>query len=130
MSGEDAAYELNIDLPNLPKGELVQIAGLGTFENGSSYTITKSEADSYRSYHSRVVPVTGDNDEVLGSDLELGSTLLQASKYMYGVTVETSKPSQGEQRSTPTSTPSDAGTQTPASAPSETDQNNDGGESQ
>lgn len=92
MSGEDAVYELTVDQPNLPKGELVQIPGLGTFKNGSSYPVTKAEADAYRTYHSKVVTVDDKDDEDFGgSRLELGPTLLQASKTMYGVEVVTSE---------------------------------------
>lgn len=88
MSGEDAVYELTIDQPNLPKGEPVQIPGLGTFENGYSYTISKDEADAFRTYHTRQVPVTNEETgEIVGSDLEKGPTLLEAAKSMYGVEV-------------------------------------------
>jgi hypothetical protein len=89
MSGEDPMYELTIDQPNLPKGEPIQIVGLGTFENGSTYTITKDQNESYRAAHARQVPIIGENDEILGSEVEPGPTVLQASKSMYGVEVTT-----------------------------------------
>lgn len=88
MSGEDTMYEITLDIPGSPKGEPFQIVGLGTFENGGTYTVTKDEAETYRSHHSRLVPVVSEDDEsIIGSTVELGPTLLQDSKNMHGVTV-------------------------------------------
>lgn len=90
MSDEDAVYELSIDQPNLPKGEPVQIPGLGTFKNGSSHPVTKEEAQAFRVYHTRQENIIDEQtDEVLGSQPVLGPTLLQASKNMFGVEVTT-----------------------------------------
>jgi hypothetical protein len=88
MSGEDAMYKMTVDLPTLPKGEPVQIVGLGTFENKGTYTVTKDQAEYFRSHHSRQIEVRDDTGDVVGSELELGPTLLQSSKNMYGVEVE------------------------------------------
>lgn len=44
------AYELKIDDPNLPMGELVMIHGLGSFANGETHEITTEQADSFRNY--------------------------------------------------------------------------------
>jgi hypothetical protein len=85
-------YELSIDMPNLAKGAEVQIAGLGTFENGSSYKITDEEHDSFRRYHGSIQTVTSEANEILGSELALGPTLIQASENMYGVSVKQDKP--------------------------------------
>lgn len=90
MSDEDVVYTMDVDLDGSPKGEQIQIAGLGTFENGSSYDITRAEAEAYRSYNTRYETIVGENDEILGSTPELGPTLLQASKTMFGVEVTTS----------------------------------------
>jgi hypothetical protein len=68
-------YKLEVDVPHLPKGEPVQIPGLGTFANGETHEIEKEDAEAYRVYN--------------GRDGELGQTLLQASKNMYGVEVST-----------------------------------------
>lgn len=87
MSGEDAVYELTIDQPNLPKGEPVQIPGLGTFENGYSYTISRDEAEAFRTYHTRQKVKYGDDGSIVGSELEKGPTLLEAAKNMYGLEV-------------------------------------------
>lgn len=89
MSEDSPAYKLTVDLPDLPKGELVQIPGLGTFENGSSYEVTQEEADGYRVYHQFVKPVTNKDGAIVGAETELGNTLLEAAKTMYGVEVET-----------------------------------------
>lgn len=90
MSGEDPMYEITVDNPNSPKGEPIQIPGLGTFENGSTYVVSKDEAASYRAYHATQTTVRGaDDDSIFGADLEQGPTLLQAAKNMYGVEVST-----------------------------------------
>lgn len=84
-------YTLTVDLPDLPEGELVQIPGLGTFENaGDPVDVTKQQADAYRVYHQRQETVTDEESgAILGSELVLGPTLLEASKSMYGVEVKT-----------------------------------------
>jgi hypothetical protein len=93
MSDEDVMYELVLDVPGAPKGEPFQIVGLGTFENGNTYTVTKAEADAYRQFHSRTVPVVNEEDQaIVGSNVQLGPTLLQDSKNMYGVEVATVDP--------------------------------------
>lgn len=46
------AYELKIDNPNLPVGELVMIHGLGSFANGETHEISTELADSFRTYWS------------------------------------------------------------------------------
>lgn len=99
MSDAKLVYELTLDQPNLPKGELVQIPGLGTFENGSTYDIDADQAYSFRTYHVRSVPfVDEETQAILGSSVELGPTLLQASKTMYGVEVATygKQPKEGD----------------------------------
>lgn len=75
MSETAVEYEMTVDLPNLPKGVLVQIVGLGSFENGNTYEVTAEEARVFRSRHS------------VGS--EQGPTLLQYCKSMHGVEVTT-----------------------------------------
>jgi hypothetical protein len=81
MSDDRVVYELSLDLPSLPKGEPVQIPGLGTFENGETHEITKIEHERYRAYHVRQIPVIDEEtQEVRGNELENGPTLLQAFK--------------------------------------------------
>lgn len=92
---DKVVYNLDVDQPGLPKGELVQIPGLGTFENGSSYEVTKSEADAYRSYNSTQEPTHNDEEEITGSEMTLGPTLLEASKTMYGIEVTTASSTGG-----------------------------------
>lgn len=114
MSGEDAVYELTVDQPNLPKGELVQIPGLGTFENGGTYTVSKEEAEGYRTYHSKVEPVVNEDDgAVVGSQVVSGPTLLQASKNMYGIEVSTTDKDHKESPKAVTTTSPDTSKATP-----------------
>ncbi len=75
-------YVIKFDIPGLAKGAEVQIAGLGTFENGNEYVISDEEHDSFRRYHGTVT----DKNE-----LELGATLLQSK--IHGVAVEATKKS-------------------------------------
>ena len=84
-------YEVSIDQPNLPKGAEVQIHGLGVFKNGDSATVSKEDAERFRSLYSTV-----DNN---GRTVQ-GPTLAQASKTMYGVTV--TKSSGSDDKSTAT----------------------------
>ena len=91
-------YALTVDLPNLPKGELIQIPGLGTFKNGDSFDINEEAAENYRVYHGRQEPIYDqETGSILGTKWAKGPTLLQASESMYGVTVKTA--SSGGQQS-------------------------------
>lgn len=95
---DEVEYEMAVNHPALPKGAEIQIPGLGVFKNGHSYKISKDEAQGFRVHHTRQVDVTDDSGAVVGSEPELGPTLLQASKSMYGVEVNTpgsSKPESG-----------------------------------
>lgn len=91
MSDENKnVYVLSVDLPNLPKGEPIQIAGLGTFENGSTNDISQRAADAFRAYNGRQTPIYSEEDGSLtGTEWSQGPTLLEASKQMYGVEVKT-----------------------------------------
>jgi hypothetical protein len=82
----DVEYKMTVDQPNLPKGEPVQIPGLGTFDNGGTYEVSREQAAAY---HQTLEPVYNDDREIVGSEPANGPTLLQASKSMYGVEVET-----------------------------------------
>lgn len=88
-SDEKVVYEISFDLESAPKGEPIQVPGLGTFENGKAYEVTKAEADAYRAFHVHQEPVYNDKDEMVGTEAVLGPTLLQAAKHMYGVEVST-----------------------------------------
>ena len=79
------AYKLKVDVEGLPKGTPVQIAGLGEFENGSTYTVSEDEHDAFRRYHGRVVPALGEEQEIVGTEVELGPTLIQSN--IHGVEV-------------------------------------------
>lgn len=114
MSGEDAMYEMTVDLPTLPKGEPVQIVGLGTFENGSSFTVSKEEAERYRNHHAKQVEVRDeDTGDLLGSEVQQGPTLLQVADSMYGVTVSTASKGTKHKSSSKSTTSSDSDTSEP-----------------
>ena len=99
-------YVLTVDLPNLPKGELIQIPGLGTFKNGDSFDINEEAAENYRVYHGRQEPIYDqETSSILGTEWAPGPTLLQASEHMYGVSVKTTS-SGGQQSNSGGSNPS------------------------
>lgn len=94
---EPAIYDLKVALPNLPEGEPVQIPGLGTFKNGSTYEITQSDDDAYRSYHTKALPNWDEEaKEYRGSKEVLGPSLLDASVGMRGIDVSARDGSQPE----------------------------------
>lgn len=90
-------YNITFDLPNLSAGAIVQINGLGTFENGKTHFVDKDQAEAFRVYHQNVQDVTTTvTDEETGKEIEVvqqqvvaGQTLLQAFENTVGVTVET-----------------------------------------
>jgi hypothetical protein len=90
MSDEEkVVYELDVDVEGLPKGEPLQIMGLGVFENGSSYLITESEAERYRLMNATMEPIVDeDTQAVLGAEYTKSPTLLQLSDSLpEGITV-------------------------------------------
>jgi hypothetical protein len=90
MSDEEkVVYEIAFDLPGFAKGEEVQVAGLGTFENGSTYQVTKAEAESYRSYNTSLKYEYDEDNNLVGATAEPGPTLLQAFEHTDGVEVNT-----------------------------------------
>lgn len=88
-SEDKVVYEIALDLPGLAKDAVVEIPGLGTFENGGVYEVTKTEADGYRIFHTHQEPVLDEDGVILGSEAVLGRTLLQAFKNETGVDVVT-----------------------------------------
>jgi len=89
-------YEVTLDQESLQKGSLIQIPGLGTFENGSTFEVNEDQHATYRAHHQEMVMVLDDNDNPVLDDngaytfeLQQGPTLLQASKGMNGVEVTT-----------------------------------------
>jgi hypothetical protein len=85
-------YKLTVDMPHLPKGDTVTIAGLGEFVNGKSAIVDEEHAEAFRIFHG----TSEDHFDETGSQLlftsrELGPTLLQAASTMYGVEIETYK---------------------------------------
>lgn len=81
-------YSVTVDMPNLPKGEEVEISGLGRFENGKTTTVSKEEAEAFRTFHQRVSYERDENGALI-TVTEIGPTLLQAN--ILGVKVETVK---------------------------------------
>lgn len=81
-------YVLKIDFPNLPKGAPVDIDGLGRFENGHEYEISKEEAETYR-LQNVTQSFEHDKDGNLLVETKKGPTLLQAFKNNDNVDVST-----------------------------------------
>lgn len=79
-------YVVTINMPNLDKGEVVEIDGLGLFENGYEYQVGADEADQYRTKHAKQ-SVSHSDDGVMTVDTTDGETLLQAFKKFKGVDV-------------------------------------------
>lgn len=128
MSGEDAVYSLTVDLPTSPKGEPVQIAGLGTFDNGKTYTVSKEQADFFRSFNAVLVDDVDDKGNVVGSKLEQGPTLLEAAKTMYGVEVSTADSKQQHKETSKSVTTTDTDKTPPQQhAPGTPDTTREGG---
>ena len=98
MSDEEKVkYVLEVE--GQPKGAGVEIPGLGVFENGT-HEITEQQAEDYRD-RNPVVTVEEDKKShvILGSNVDRGLTLLEASNGMIeGVTVSTvgDKPASGK----------------------------------
>lgn len=74
----NVSFKVVLNMPNLPNGEAVQIAGLGLFLNGDTRVISEQEEMTWRNYHGQL----GDDNVFVP-----GPTLVQASKTMPGVTV-------------------------------------------
>jgi hypothetical protein len=91
MSDEDVVYEITVDLDGIGKNDEVQIPGLGTFKNGSTYEVTRAEAEAYRSYNTRQEPVHDEDDNIVGAEAVPGPTLLQAFRHTTGVDVTTAQ---------------------------------------
>lgn len=93
-------YEVELDVPGLPKGELVQIPGLGTYENKSTFDVDADQHTAYRAHNSVQELIYGgeSGEEIIGSTVVPGPTLLQASKNMFGVEVAVygKQPSEGD----------------------------------
>jgi hypothetical protein len=106
----DTAYELKIDLP---EGDPIQIPGLGTFETGKTYEISKDEAEGYRQYWKR--------------EGKLGPTLLQASKKMYRVLVTVPSGSKPEDDEEPEADQSNADKTPDEGSDESEDKNTEGG---
>lgn len=101
MSDEEkVVYELDVDVPGLPKGEGLQIMGLGEFENGSTYLITESEAQSFRVMNATMEPVVDeDTQAITGAEYTLAPTLLQLSNtFVEGITVTTHGETEAEKK--------------------------------
>jgi hypothetical protein len=84
-------YTFKIHRPGSPLGAELQIAGLGIFENGKQYTISKEDADAFRVAHQTIVATSDPADGTLTAAAEIGPTLLQAFKNDPDVTVATVK---------------------------------------
>lgn len=79
-------YELHINMPNLMDGATVELDGLGIFENGGTYEVSREEALAFQA--SRRVLLSG--FDAYGNfrriDIE-GPTLEEAFEDVDGITV-------------------------------------------
>jgi hypothetical protein len=82
-------YEVALDLEGFPKGGAVQIAGLGTYANGSTFDVDEDEHTAYRAHHSVQVMGIGHEGEIIVEEIKPGPTLLQAYEHTDGVEVTT-----------------------------------------
>jgi hypothetical protein len=83
------AYTLTVVDPSLPKGEPLQIMGLGTFDNGASTEISHEQAEAFRDYHSGQRGVFDKEGNLKGYEWQRGPTLLEWAKGSEVVAVET-----------------------------------------
>lgn len=88
-------YEMKLDFPNLNKGDLVEVDGLGVFENGASYQISEEEAEQYRSTRPTVTTSTSKKGQMTTTS-ELGPTLLEDYSKHDHITVTISKKGGGD----------------------------------
>jgi len=91
MSDEKkVAYVLELDVPGVPKGQEIEIPGLGVFKNGATHEIDEDAAENYRDANVTAEPEVGKNNEILSVEVTRGQTLLQAgNSMMEGITVST-----------------------------------------
>lgn len=86
-------YKMAVNFPNLTKGAEVQIDGLGVFENGYEYEVSKEDAEAYRTFHSVIVDELDEDGNLVSRKLAPGRTLLDAFSSEEGVQVATTKAS-------------------------------------
>lgn len=72
-------FTLTLDLPNLPKGGDLEIDGLGTFQNGSSFEISDEQANAFSTKDSTLKTTTHE-DGKLSNVIVPGRTLVEAFK--------------------------------------------------
>ena len=79
-------YKIQINVPNLDKGALVELDGLGIYENGATAEITEEQAEAFRAKNqTSTTTYTEDGDRKVV--YEKGPTVLQAFKSAAGITV-------------------------------------------
>jgi hypothetical protein len=79
-------YRISVDLPNLGKGQTVEIDGLGIFTNGSEGEVTEEQAEAFRVKH-QVAKSETDAEGNMHTEVTLGPTVLQAFKGNKYITV-------------------------------------------
>lgn len=52
--------KVTIDLPGTPKGEDVEVGGLGLFKNGSTTEVPKERVEDWEAFSNRKWPSSGD----------------------------------------------------------------------
>lgn len=88
---DKVVYKLKLDLDHPLKGDSVQIAGLGTFENGATHDITESMHNQFRVQNSTFEDVVDEDNNVVAVKTILGPTLLKAFEGNDKVTVTAAK---------------------------------------
>lgn len=80
-------YKLKVNSKTLPKGKLVTIKGLGSFENGKTHDVSDEQAERFRVINSVQVSNTNEKGETT-TETKLGPTLTEAVKSMGYVSLE------------------------------------------
>jgi hypothetical protein len=72
-------YTVEVNLPNVGKGQPVEIDGLGIFENGTTTEVSDADAQSFRQKHSVMETETDENGGMTNT-VKVGPTLSSAFK--------------------------------------------------
>jgi hypothetical protein len=83
-------YTVEVNLPNVAKGQPVEIDGLGTFVNGETAEVSEGDAQSFRQKHS-TMRTEYDEEGRMTNTVEQGPTLSQAFKGNKNITVKKTK---------------------------------------
>jgi hypothetical protein len=88
---DKVVYKMKLDIDHLHKGDSIQVAGLGTFENGATHDITESMHNQFRVQNSTFKDIVDDDNSVVAVETIPGPTLLQAFADRDGINVTANK---------------------------------------